>query len=497
MKKRFMLLGFLLIIGFHFLPALMGTPDPSAQRDSSGPYREAMLVQARHEKEIMRLPGVKGVGIGAEGQALRLLVLYDKAGAPPTMALQIENLQVRFYPVDEIYAQGIPLPDGGSNHRTRQNLPTPMGVSGGHALICSGFCTGGTLGFKVCDASSGQVGYITNNHVAASGCPEFCPNTAPIGTAQYQRGSIDNACAPDQNIGSLSRFVAISFGGSNQVDGAFVASSHSQVSSTILDIGTPTGTVVDPPLNSSVQKSGRTTGLTTGKVVGKNLTININYGSACGVASFTQQLMIAPDSGFPSFSAAGDSGSPVTDLSANPVGLHFAGDGFNGFANPIGHVLAQLNVVFGCAGPPPPPPPPSPPPDVCPATTAVQGSSQRASTLALLHQFRGEVLALSPRGQRYTNLFAQHSTEGVALLLGDAQLRSRTKDLIEHFVPMFQGIVERQGVTIGEKEFQLVEDWMTMVSPKVTPPLRGVLDQFRKDMRDPLILSQFGVRIAH
>ncbi|MBI4468562.1 MAG: hypothetical protein HY650_04475, partial [Acidobacteria bacterium] len=258
MRNRIMAYGFLFILCMYLLPGPTGAADPAPQRPSAEDYREAVSVQSRHESEIFRVPGVRGVGIGTDAQGLSLSVLYHRDGPPPTLASRFENLTVRLYPVGEFRALTAPVPrDGGAAHQTFQPLPTPMGVSGGHALICNNFCTGGTLGFKVCDASSGQVGYITNNHVAASGCPNFCPNSAPIGTAQRQPGSIDNGCLAAQNIGSLSRFVTISDGGLNQVDAAFVASSDAQVSSTILDIGIPTTSPVDPPLNGSVMKSGR------------------------------------------------------------------------------------------------------------------------------------------------------------------------------------------------------------------------------------------------
>lgn len=497
MQKRLVIYAFLLVISLHFLPGAIGIPDPSAQRGSTDPYQRAVGVQSRHEKDILRLPGVRGVGIGAEGQQFTLVVLFNKLGSPPPLALKIEDMPVRYYPVGELKALARPAPDNGPNHRVPQALPTPMGVSGGHALVCGGFCEGGTIGFKVCDAFTGQVGYITNNHVAAAGCPDFCPNTAAVGTVMRQPGAIDTnpTCSAGQNIGTLARFVSINFGGTNQVDGAFIASSNSQVSSTILDIGTPTTTAVDPPINASVRKSGRTTGLTIGKVTAKNVTTLIDYGSSCGGAVFNQQIVVAPDAGFPSFISSGDSGSPVTDASANPVGLAFAGDGVNGIVNPMASVLSQLNVTLTCGGSPPPPPPP-PPPVTCSASAAMEGAPNTVSALNTLHQLRDNVLATSSRGQTYIGRFNQFSAEGVALMVRDSGLRLQTQGLIVHFLPVIQNIVAGQSVVLGERDLKMVDDWMNMVSPKASSSLRSALQQLRTDMRDPQVLAQFGVRIV-
>ncbi|MGH7457200.1 MAG: hypothetical protein ACRENG_37975, partial [bacterium] len=47
-----------------------------------------------------------------------------------------------------------------------------------------------------------------------------------------------------------------------------------------------------------------------------------------------------------SFSAGGDSGSLVVDLSGNPVGLLFAGGSNTTIANPIGAVLTEFGVTI-------------------------------------------------------------------------------------------------------------------------------------------------------
>jgi hypothetical protein len=130
----------------------------------------------------------------------------------------------------------------------------------------------------------------------------------------------------------------------NTVDAAFVQSSRARVNKTILDIGNPSPTIIEPVIGASVRKSGRTTGLTTGTINTINTSINVGY-TSCGTARFVGQIIITPGS----FSAAGDSGSPILrnvwDSAGRrrPVGLLFAGSSTLTVANRIGDVLGALH----------------------------------------------------------------------------------------------------------------------------------------------------------
>jgi hypothetical protein len=295
----------------------------------------ARAIKTHHERELLGFPGVRGVGIGENSGKLGILILVDKKSRSRNIPDALDDLPTVTEVVGEITAHAINL-----------------GVSGSNALICGGYCAGGTIGFKVCDNKAGIDGIITNNHVAASGCPNLCPNNAPLGTDFFSPGVIDTkpACTTTgaTDIGPLNRFIPLILDGitTNYVDAAFVQSTDALVSNTIQGLGAQNNTVVDAYLGEPVCKSGRTSGVTCGTVTGTNLTVRVNYGNACGVGIFSNMIMYSPTRPYRVMSQPGDSGSPVVDAGTNAaVALNFAGTQSGiGIGNPIGAVLSALNV---------------------------------------------------------------------------------------------------------------------------------------------------------
>jgi hypothetical protein len=109
--------------------------------------------------------------------------------------------------------------------------------------------------------------------------------------------------------------------------------------------GTPNpGPGVAPTIGRAVAKSGAATGLTCGTILSIDTTIYVEYQLGCNsgstyVCDFTDQIVIA-DTGF---SAQGDSGSlVVTQDTADPVGLLFAGTATDTVASPVAVIMQQL-----------------------------------------------------------------------------------------------------------------------------------------------------------
>jgi hypothetical protein len=131
------------------------------------------------------------------------------------------------------------------------------------------------------------------------------------------------------------------------------------------------GTGVTATLGMAVAKSGRSTGLTCSTVLVVAVNVNaVQYQTGCGTGptftvNYTNQVDIAGGS----FSAEGDSGSLiVSEASADPVALLFAGSDMDTVGNPVGDVLnffasagntvkfvgdksVQGHQVFGCSLP--------------------------------------------------------------------------------------------------------------------------------------------------
>jgi hypothetical protein len=296
----------------------------------------AKSVHARHAENLLRLSGVQGVGIGEHLGRLGILILVDDESRLPHIPGAIEDMSAVTRVVGEIAAHAINL-----------------GVSGGNSFICGNYCAGGTIGFKVCDNTTAAVdGIITNNHVAASGCPNLCPNNASLGTTFFSPGVIDNnpVCTTTgaTAVGDLNRFVPIVLDGvtTNYVDAAFVQSTDTLVSNNIQGLGAQNNTVVAVYLGQAVCKSGRTSGVTCGTVTGISLIVNVDYGQACGVGKFNNAIMYSPTAPYTVMSQPGDSGAPVVDANTNAaVALNFAGTQSGiGIGNPMGAVLSALQV---------------------------------------------------------------------------------------------------------------------------------------------------------
>lgn len=346
-NKKIMLNIFITTIIIALLIGVLHEVSAQTPIFSESEVAEAIAVQALYENDLMSRPGVQGVGIGEKDGELGILILVDEKGRELELPTEIEYLPVIVRVVGQIKAHQINL-----------------GVSGGNDIVCQ-LCDVGTVGFKVCDNTIPNVGgWISNNHVVVSGCTgtpgEKCPNMAPLGTNQFSPGLVDNTpvCTTTgaANVGTLNRFVTfvLDAGGTNNpVDAGFVQSTDAQVSDNIQGLGVQSNTVAAPFLTQAVCKSGRTTGVTCGTVTGINVTADISY-DTCGTARFINQVMYAPTPPDTTMSQSGDSGSPVVNGANDAVALHFAGDGVNGYGNPIGTVLAQLQVSL-CGDIPEPP----------------------------------------------------------------------------------------------------------------------------------------------
>jgi hypothetical protein len=305
----------------------------------------AIAIQAANQPGLLASAGVFGVGVGETNGSLAITVLVDSTNRAAELPSFLDDVPVSVRVSGAIHA----FTCGGSNPQLAYPLPVPLGVSGGNILVAGspGSCASGTIGFKVRDNSSGQIGWISNSHVVSHGT-DGCPGTAPVGTPQFQPGPVDATpvCTAGQSVGILQRTIPILFGGvNNLVDCGFVLSSDSEVSSDILNLGPQVNNVAAAFVGQVVQKNGRTTSCTEGTVTAVNMTTLVAYDAGCGVATFTNQIMVTPLSAS-AFAAAGDSGSPIVDANNNAVALLFAGDATTGTAvgNPVEAVLDALNV---------------------------------------------------------------------------------------------------------------------------------------------------------
>jgi hypothetical protein len=328
-------------------------------------------------------------------------------------------------------------------------------------------CCGGTLGSLV---TRGGTQYIlSNTHVLARS------DIAQIGDAIIQPGLIDTSTCTSsgaRTVANLSAFYNLESGTAPKIDAAIaqVVPGNVDSSADILYLGTTTdangvpvpapphgGTGVTATLGMQVAKSGRSTGLTCSTVMAIGVTVNgVQYQKGCGTGTtftvnFTNQVDIAGGS----FSAEGDSGALiVSQSSADPVALLYAGSDTDTVGNPVGDVLrffasggnavtfvgGGTHAVIGCSLPNKPAAASSTQAAATPAPQAMQKAAAVRDTHASELLAHPEVQAVgvgasrdNPRepailffvtaGQPRTNIPAQ--VEGVRTRIVEGQLFAR------------------------------------------------------------------------
>jgi hypothetical protein len=241
-----------------------------------------------------------------------------------------------------------------------QSIPVELGSSGSnaHDFVNNGktiTCCGGTLGSLV---TRGGVQYIlSDNHILARS------DAATVGDAIVQPGLIDTptcTTAGTTTVANLTQFSNLQATPSQNLDAAIAqviagkvdpAGKIIYLGATVDSNGVP---VADAPQGGTglaassvavgrpVAKSGRSTGLTCSTVEATNITTSVDYTVNCDgtgtkfTVSYTNQIgVIGGD-----FSGQGDSGSLiVTQDTATPVALLYAGSNTDTVGNPVADVL--------------------------------------------------------------------------------------------------------------------------------------------------------------
>lgn len=317
---------------------------------------EASLLAASGQVEVseaastQRIVGV-GIGLsdpdsvafgGSPGEPA--LTLFTESALPQDVLLSQLAQSAGTTALSTVPVQQVPVGAVDAYSHRARHRPAPGGVSIAHVNV-----TAGTLGSRAIGLTApwnNRHLVLSNNHVLANS------NAARVNDSIVQPGPADGGRHPGDQIAVLARWVPINFGGAaNFVDAAFGWAWHERIRGEqyYLSGGAPafyrTGTA---PLAASlgliVGKSGRTTGLTQGRVTQIGVSVNVNYGGG-RVALFRNQIAVQSVNASP-FSAGGDSGSLIWHWATGvrPVGLLFAGGGGTTFANPIGAVLAALDI---------------------------------------------------------------------------------------------------------------------------------------------------------
>lgn len=322
-------------------------------------FHEMAAVQEENQDSLLALDHVTGVSLGrrvkggqeTDERVLSVLVTQkvEPALLPEKQRVprKVKGTATDVVEVGPILAGGGPAADLAPERAERRDVVAPQtlrrrvrpamgGYSVGHFQI-----TAGTIATCCYDARSfpgipPKYYILSNNHVLANS------NNARLGDPILQPGPFDGGTLPQDVIARLSRFVPIQFisGTSapcNYVDAAIAEGDFEDLNREIYWVGYVRRLYVAPNIGDIVQKTGRTTNFTTGTVRGVNATVDVNYGGG-QVARFCRQIITD------NMSAGGDSGSLVTNLEEEGVGLLFAGSSEITIMNHLSLVQSLLGI---------------------------------------------------------------------------------------------------------------------------------------------------------
>jgi hypothetical protein len=171
------------------------------------------------------------------------------------------------------------------------------------------------------------------------------------------------------------------------------------------------------------------------------------------------------------------------------VGLDFVGatDGSLGYANPISHVMSELDLslnMLDCTESP------------CLATETARSMPQPRPVLHATVDFRDRVLAGSPRGREYIAIFYRHTAAFVALVRTNPTLLAQTAELYQQHLPLLQALSAGRGYSVSPQQIQAVDQLFARYQQlSADPQLRADVGRLREDLRDPDALRQFGVTV--
>jgi hypothetical protein len=247
--------------------------------------------------------------------------------------LPLSQAELDIVVTGEIYATPPTSLAANATRFTARCQPVHPGVSIGHVNVLAG-----TLAALVDVDVNGllETHMLSNNHILANSISASNPNAARRGDGILQPGSFDGGTPPA--VGQLWKWVTLQARG-NTADAALAACDASVGwDPTVLGIGAVSGTVV-PTHGAQVQKVGRTTGHTLGTISAFPVrSLPVKFGSA--VYRFDEVLEVSGQGA--AFSAPGDSGALILDMSRAAVGLLFAGSRTVTYGNPISRVKTEL-----------------------------------------------------------------------------------------------------------------------------------------------------------
>jgi len=131
----------------------------------------------------------------------------------------------------------------------------------------------------------------------------------------------------------------------------------------------------------------------------------------------------------------------------------------------------------------------------CPFVQVAEGTTEAESLVALGQRFRDEVLSRTPRGQQYIRWFDQFSDEIVSTMVSNPGLLFETQQKLERYQSVIASMVDRGSAVVSQADLKDVDELLRAYAVQASPRLRRAIEQVRRDLRDPRVQAEFGIRL--
>jgi hypothetical protein len=118
------------------------------------------------------------------------------------------------------------------------------------------------------------------------------------------------------------------------------------------------------------------------------------------------------------------------------------------------------------------------------------------SVITAARSFRDDVLAKSPRGKAYTDLYYKFSSEAVQIMMFNPMLMLHSRETIERYKPVIESMVKGEQVTLTPGDLAEIDGFLNSIAAKGGPQLQEAVKQVCEDLRDPQVHAEFGITLT-
>ena len=120
---------------------------------------------------------------------------------------------------------------------------------------------------------------------------------------------------------------------------------------------------------------------------------------------------------------------------------------------------------------------------------AMMWGEDKEQKLSLLRYFRDEAVSRNEVVKNYVTLLYQHTAEVAGVFIKHPLLCLETSELVEALLPSIESFFKTEKLVLTASQQDRVETFLNQFETKVSPELKGIIQNFRKDLRDGRLSS--------